>query len=132
MKIGKRRTKSAIPISAMSDIAFLLLIFIMLVSLIDYREEIRIDYPESREALLTQAEHNTEIWVDQQGQLFIDAQPVSMQDVENHIVTVFLENPSTRIHIIADKDTPYSHVHEVVNLLQLLQHRVVSFVVREL
>ena len=41
------------------------------------------------------------------------------------------EEPSARIHIIADRNTPYKHINDVVSVLQLLQYRVVSFVVRE-
>ena len=41
------------------------------------------------------------------------------------------EEPGARIHIIADRNTPYKYINDVVSVLQLLQHRVVSFVVKE-
>lgn len=131
MSLLKPRKMPKIPISAMSDIAFLLLVFIMLVSLIDYRQEVKIEYPEADHAALTQAEANLEIWVDTSGSLYLDGVPVAHDVVESRIVEVFLDNPSTRIHIIADRRTSYQHVHEVIEILQLLQHRVVSFVVQE-
>ena len=131
MALLKPRKNPKILISAMSDIAFLLLVFIMLVSLIDYRQEVKIEYPESTEVELTQAETNLEIWVDADGGLYVDGIPTPREDIENRIVEVFLDNPATRIHLIADRRTPYRHVHDVVNILQLLQHRVVSFVVQE-
>ena len=42
-----------------------------------------------------------------------------------------VEEPGARIHIIADKNTPYKYINGVIEVLQLLQHRVVSFVVKE-
>ena len=51
--------------------------------------------------------------------------------LERAIVGAIAENPGVRIHIIADKDTPYKYVNSVVSVLQNLQHRVVSFVIKE-
>ncbi|AFG38370.1 ExbD/TolR family protein [Spirochaeta africana] len=131
MGLRKSRRGGRIAISAMSDIAFLLLIFIMLVALIDYRQEVRIEYPEAAGVELTQADANLEIWVDQEGGIYLDGIPVEPSAMEGRIVEVFLDNPATRIHIIADRRTSYRHVHGVIETLQLLQHRVVSFVVHE-
>lgn len=61
--IRKFRRKPIIPINSMSDIAFLLLIFIMLISLINYRREIKINYAEAEFQEVTQSENNLEIWI---------------------------------------------------------------------
>jgi len=115
----------------MSDIAFLLLIFIMLISLINYREEVPISYPEAENPEVTEADKNVEIWITVDGTLFYEGDPVSLDRVEAVIADALAENPSARIHILADRNTPYRHINGVVEILQLLQHRVVSFVVGE-
>ncbi len=64
MKIQRRiRRRPLLSISAMSDIAFLLLIFILLIGLINYRREIPIRYPEAETVETTQGERNLEIWI---------------------------------------------------------------------
>ena len=63
----RKRRRSILPINSMSDIAFLLLIFIMLISLINYRREIKISYPEAEFQEVTQADKNLEIWINQLG-----------------------------------------------------------------
>jgi len=120
-----------IPVSAMSDIGFLLLIFIMLLALINDRYEVKIDYPEAEAVEKTQMEHNLEIWVEQDGTLSVDGSVVDSQTLEQIIAASVVEHPDVRIHILADRNTPYRYVNQVVEVLQLLQHRVVSFVVRE-
>ncbi len=132
MKVQRSRRRGPIvSVNAMSDIAFLLLIFIMLISLINYREEVPIAYPEAENPEVTEADKNFEIWVTRQGELFYDGEAVSLEQVEAVIADAVAENPSARIHILADRNTPYKHVNAVVEVLQLLQHRVVSFVVGE-
>lgn len=129
MKIPRRpRRKPLVPINAMSDIAFLLLIFIMLISLINYRSEIPIEYPEANTIELTHADKNLEIWVTVDGGIFIKGQAVGLREIEAAIVEAVTTDPTTRIHLLADRRTPYRHVAEVIGVLQLLQHRVVSLV----
>ncbi len=132
MNIRRRpRRQPIIPINAMSDVSFLLLIFIMLISLINYRYEIPIDYPEARHQENTQGDKNLEIWIDRTGRVFYKGAELTLGDVESAVVDAVAENPSVRIHILADRDTPYRYVNGVVEILKLLQHRVVSFVVKD-
>ena len=134
MKLKNRHAdkKPSIPVSAMADIAFLLLIFIMVVVLISHRIEVNIDYAEARSALNMTADQNMEIWIDRDGGLYIYGHSANLLAVEDAIVDMFVNAPETRIHIIADRHTPYKNVNSVLEILQLLQYRTVSFVVRNI
>jgi biopolymer transport protein ExbD len=126
-----RRKEFFIPLNSMSDVAFLLLIFIMLVALINYRREVKIEYPEARGGLRTSAEKNLEIWVDRDGSLYLDGIPALLRDLEDTVADLHRRAPDTRLHIIADRNTPYEKINRVLEVLQILQYRVVSFVVKE-
>lgn len=131
MKIKRRKRRAPIvPINSMSDIAFLLLIFIMLISLINYRKEVKIDYPEAEFQEVTQAETNIEIWIDITGNYFYNGHLTTLASVEGEVAQAIAQDPSIRIHILADRNTPYKNVDKVINILKLLQHRAVSFVVK--
>ena len=131
VNIKKKRRNPSITTSSMSDIGFLLLIFIMLISLMNQRYEEKINYPESTILERTQADANFEIWVQKNGVISADGQILDAVGLERAIVGAIAENPGVRIHVIADKDTPYKYVNSVVGILQSLQHRVVSFVIKE-
>ena len=129
--IQRRKRKASIATASMSDIGFLLLIFIMLISLINQRHEEKIEYSESFVTERTQADSNFEIWIQKNGIISADGEVLDINSLENAIVKAVTANPGVRIHIIADKDTPYKYVNAAVSVLQTLQHRVVSFVVRD-
>jgi biopolymer transport protein ExbD len=114
----------------MSDVAFLLLIFIMLVSLINYRREVKIEYPEGETAKKTSAEKNLEIWIDRSGAAYLDGLPCDLGAIEEAVTGLYRSAPDTRLHIIADRDTPFEYVNGVLEIVQILQYRVVSFVVK--
>ena len=128
----KRKEKGdfIIPLNSMSDVAFLLLIFIMLVALINYRKEVNIEFAEAASALRTSAEKNLEIWVDRDGGIYLDGDPSNHSALENKIAELYRTAPDTRVHIIADRNTPYEMINGVLEVLQVLQYRVVSFVVK--
>ncbi|MDR1059011.1 MAG: biopolymer transporter ExbD [Treponema sp.] len=131
MNLKRRRGSFVVPLNSMSDVAFLLLIFIMLVSLINYRKEVKIEYPEGERTKKVSAERNLEIWVDREGGLYLDGAAGSLEYIEAEIIETYRNAPDTRIHIIADRGTPFVHVNRVVEVLQLLQYRMVSFVVKD-
>ena len=130
MKLKRKRKSFFIPLFSTSDIAFLLLIFIMLVSLLNYRKEVKIEYPEAKAIKKVNAEKNLEIWVERSGSLYLNGAPSSLAAVEQGILDTYQNAPDTRVHIIADRNTSFENVHNVLDILQLLQYQVVSFVVK--
>jgi biopolymer transport protein ExbD len=114
----------------MSDVAFLLLIFIMVVALVNYRKEVKIDYPEAGTAQKTNTEQNLEIWIDRQGGIYINGYPANLTELEWEISELYIKAPDTRIHIIADRYTSYEKINSTLEVLQILQYRTVSFVVK--
>ena len=131
MNLRRKKKKFIIPMNSMSDVAFLLLIFIMLVSLMNYRREVKIDYPEAETAKKTSMEKNMEIWVDKTGVVYLDGLPSSLNEIEISITNIYRNAPDTRVHIIADRDARFADVNKALQILQLLQYRVVSFVVKD-
>lgn len=130
MKLNRKRKNFFVPLSSMSDVAFLLLIFIMLISLINFRKEVKIDYPEAETAKKVSAEENLEIWVDRSGGFYLNGEAADLTRVEYGITEAYRASPGTRVHIIADRGTPFENVHKVLEILQILEHRAVSFVVK--
>lgn len=131
INLSRKRKKPIIPMSSMSDIGFLLLIFIMLISLINQRHEVPIKYSEAETIEKTQEKDNLEIWVDSAGTITVEGRVLDEAGLESVIAGALSEKPGTRVHVIADRTTPYRNVDRVVKVLQRLQHRVVSFVVKE-
>jgi len=131
MKLKRNKNRNlTIPLNSMSDVAFLLLIFIMVIALINFRKEIHIEYATAETVLNTGAEQNLEVWVNQEGNIFISGDPADIPLLEQVIAELYTGAPDTRIHILADKNTPYEKINAVLEVLQILQYRTVSFVVK--
>ncbi|MDR2149877.1 MAG: biopolymer transporter ExbD [Spirochaetaceae bacterium] len=134
MYIKRNRRKAfVVPTSSMSDVAFLLLIFIMLVSLINYRREVNIEYAQVTEQIAPHdAEENIEIWVDKDGMVYLAGEKSDLESLQRDFIAALNTASSTpRVHIIADKNTHFEHINRVLSLLQALNYNYVSLVVKE-
>ena len=132
MKIARRnRPLPLVPINAMADIAFLLLIFIMLLSLLNRPAEPAIAYPEARTAEAGVAGPVVTVAVDSTGRLFLDGAPASLAEVEGLLTARIAAEPSLRVEILADRETEYGEVDRLMRILQKLQHRSVTLLAGE-
>jgi biopolymer transport protein ExbD len=102
----------------------------MVIALINFRKEIHIEYATAETVLNTGAEQNLEVWVNQEGNIYISGDPADIQVLEQVVADLYTSAPDTRIHILADKNTPYEKINAVLEVLQILQYRTVSFVVK--
>lgn len=132
MNIKRKRRSASITTSSMSDIGFLLLIFIMLISIMNQRFKEPIEYSEAKQLQKTSLEHNFEIWIQKNGTISADRQNATPEILESLVVSAITEHLDVQIHIIADKNTPYKYINSVIQVLQPLQHRAVSFVAKEM
>jgi biopolymer transport protein ExbD len=105
----------------------------MLVALINYRKEIKVDYPEAKPENMekTSSEKNLEIWINIEGLLFLDGNPATIEAIAGKIEDVYLNAPDTRVHVIADQNVAFEKVNVVLSQLQLLNYRVVSLVAKD-
>jgi biopolymer transport protein ExbD len=102
----------------------------MFLSLVNYRQEIKIEYPEAETAKKTDVEKNLEIWIDRGGEFYLDGSLSDLKTIENSVIEAYQNAPNTRVHVIADRNTQFEKVNDVLQTLQILQYRVVSLVVR--
>jgi biopolymer transport protein ExbD len=103
----------------------------MLVSLINYRKEVKIDYPTGVASEKTSAEKNLELWIDKTGNIYLDGERSTFSEVEAAVEYLYMNAPDTRIHFIVDKDTPFMFVNSGLDILKQFQYRVVSLVVKD-
>ncbi len=120
--IGKRSREDAeIPMSSLADIAFLLLIFFLVVTTIDVDTGIGLvlpPIPEDIEPPPVRERNLLKILVNAQGMVLLDDEPVSVNDVRQRVKD-FVANPNNDpnlsespndaiVSIKTDRRTPYS------------------------
>lgn len=116
----KSKASSDIPSSSLADMAFLLLIFFMVTTTFPQERPMRMPWPEAEATeKLDEARRNIlNIFVTEQGQVFINDRLTPMEQVSNVIAPLYAENQRLLISLRADRNTPYSVIYNIQEEMQ--------------
>ena len=113
----KQRARYAVqaPLTALIDIVFLLLIYFLLTTNFIVDEGIKVNLPQAK-ATSPQVEEDITIYVDQEGQAFLQSKPVPQSELFNELKAM-LSSRSDRIVIIkADRAVILNKAVQVMDI----------------
>ena len=123
------KASGEVPTSSLADIAFLLLIFFMVTTVFQADRDRPITWPEAEaaEKIDEKTKNILNIWMENDGSIFINDQPYSMEDVSTIVAPLYADSDRALvISIRGDREVPYRYM----DLLQkeLVQAGVVRVV----
>ncbi len=107
------KASSEVPSSSLADIAFLLLIFFMVTTVFQQDRDRPINWPEAEAAQkIDEKQKNIlNIWMERDGQVFINDQLYPMDDVSAVIAPLYAASERALvISIRGDRDVPYRYM----------------------
>lgn len=118
----KSKVSSDIPSSSLADIAFLLLIFFMVTTVFQRDRDRPIEWPEAEaaEKIDEKQKNILNLWIERNGEVFINDQPYPMQDVSTVVAPLYAASERALvISIRGDREVPY-------RFMDLLQQELVE------
>ncbi len=118
-KFTLRRERPEIPTASTADIAFLLIIFFMLTTVLrtEYGLKISVPAAESTERILKK-KNILHIWIDKTGRISIDDNLLELGSVTSIVQQKVADNPDLISEILADKGVDYGRVNDVLDFLK--------------
>ncbi len=129
IKRGKK-IESAIPVSSMADIAFLLLIFLIVTSAINMQREQPITLPSATDSELVEDAHKCFVWVNADGRIVINNDVITPDDVEMAILKQRALHPDLVILLHGDENSPYMLISDILDRIKNAGVQKVIFVAR--
>ncbi|MGC8771678.1 MAG: ExbD/TolR family protein [Brevinematia bacterium] len=131
MKLPDIKLKAKMPVVAMGDIAFLLLVFFLVTSALDQSRKLEIEIPYAKNTMKIPQEEIFNIFIDKEGKIYF-------KGVEKDIVEIqflYLKHASIFkkpiIQLVADKDLPFEKVNEIIEALRKNLEIKVAFSCKE-
>jgi len=111
-----KRPEETFQMAPMIDMVFLLLVFFMCVSVLAQADKtIELALPESSESQVADSFSNRgKISLDGEGKIFISAQNLTLEEMQNKIKEAIKMNSELKVQIRADKETHYDKIKEVL------------------
>ena len=115
-RLSKSLPEDDFPMTPMIDMVFLLLVFFMTVSTLAQADrKVKLDLPESASSKVPENMSNRgTISLDVEGRIFIGQQPQTLNQMQISIKEFMASNPDLRIHLRADRATPYEAIKKVL------------------
>jgi biopolymer transport protein ExbD len=116
---GGRKAYDDINITPMLDLAYVLLVIFILMATASV-QGIKVDLPKASSAQSLVQPKTIAITVNAQGQIFMDAYPVTIQDLETRLRNAKATNPEVPIVLKGDQTAQYGKITEVLDLCRRL------------
>jgi len=117
MIVRRAKPQAGISVSAMGDIAFLLMIFFILSSVTEKEVNLKIDLPQSR---VSMQENNKffNVWVDEKGGIYYDGAPGNAKGLVTHAMYKLRSDPDVRVLLRSSNGTNFEHINAVFDALK--------------
>lgn len=124
---GRRKAYDDINITPMLDLAYVLLVIFILMATASV-QGIKVDLPKASAAQSLVQPKTIAITVTTDGQIFMDAFPVTLADLETRLRNAKASNPDVPIVLKGDQSAQYGKVTEVLDLCRQLDLNKVGLV----
>jgi biopolymer transport protein ExbD len=116
---GGRKAYDEINITPMLDLAYVLLVIFILMATASV-QGIKVDLPKASAAASLAQPKTIALTVNNEGQIFMDAFPVTLPDLETRLRNAKATDPEVPIVLKGDTATQYGKVMEVLDLCRQL------------
>ncbi len=120
-KPKRKKINIMIPFVTMADIAFLLLIFLIVTSAVGKRPEVPLRLPDSTQFDKIKQEENVELYVTSKNELFLNKKQYSIIQLRKNLPD------NDRCIISADRNADFETIYKIIKLLQDKSYKSISF-----
>jgi biopolymer transport protein ExbD len=130
MAIKKKKLSANVPVSSMADIAFLLLVFFMVTSVLKVDADIPLNLPEGAGAQLD--DQDIPVSIDKNRRIYFGNIPIAtIQDLGPRIQGELALKPDARVLINAHDQLPVTVVEELFEVLKQVGANNVAIVTKQ-
>jgi biopolymer transport protein ExbD len=108
-----------INITPMLDLAYVLLVIFIIMTTASV-QGIKVDLPKASSSVSLAKPQTRAITINDEGQIFLDAYPVTLAELENQLNTAKALNPDFPVVVKGDSAVQYQKVMDVLDLLRRL------------
>ncbi|MDI7218589.1 biopolymer transporter ExbD [Leptospira santarosai] len=131
MSLKKKKNPPSIPVSSMADIAFLLLVFFMVTSVLDTDPDLPIALPDVPGGeQLNKKIANLYLSADKDKAVHFNQVRMPMNEAINQVRAKLTTTPDLKVLIHADKNLPYAELDNTFELLKEIGALKVSLVTK--
>jgi biopolymer transport protein ExbD len=126
----KKRQAPTVIIVSLIDVLIVVLIFLMVTTTFKELPAIKLALPQSKQPKAGATDNALIVTVPKQGPMYLKADPVTLETLQQKLVEAVGLNPQTTLAIRADTDTPVGELVKVMDAAKTANIKVASVFTR--
>ncbi|MEA3500073.1 MAG: biopolymer transporter ExbD [Candidatus Marinimicrobia bacterium] len=122
----KKKRETEIPSSSMADIAFLLLVFFLMVSTIDQDKGVQMLLPPTGGELEINKKNITIVQINSEGIVLFNDEVVPLEQINVRTKNMIIKNPKMIFSVQTDAKTKYQDYLSVIDQLKIADAKKIS------
>ncbi|HWP48018.1 MAG TPA: biopolymer transporter ExbD [Candidatus Limnocylindrales bacterium] len=113
----RKRVENSLNMAPLIDMVFLLLIFFLLTSTFMRLDPgLEVNLPEAQSSHVQEAEEPVVIYLTKDNQLFLNAKPISWEDLKTYLQKSLADKPNNAVVLKADAGVPFGLFVKVMDI----------------
>ncbi|GMO48310.1 MAG: hypothetical protein Ta2G_03850 [Termitinemataceae bacterium] len=132
MKVKKRKRPTFSETSALSDLAFLLIIYFLVTASFDANKGLLMSLPQKDSTRIIERENLLRFYMDDSGDIFLGDEKKDKKAVETEITDALKRNNQTAVVLDVSPVAAWQNIVSFVELAEKLKVEVFSFKIKEI
>lgn len=132
MEVKKRKRKhiNALDSGSLSDLAFLLIIFFIVIAVFNVNMGFLIDLPKKNSSKIVNVSDIIKVTLEADGKLFSDDAEISVENLKISVKERLTKRPNMTLYLLIDPEAEYQKVVDVIDVIRQLKVDNFSFKMR--
>lgn len=128
---GKKKRIEVADSGALSDLAFLLIIFFIVIAVFNVNKGFMLGLPKKNSTKIVNVEDIIKVNLKVDGSIMLDGNTLILEDLEKEVTSQLSSQPNLTFLLVIDPEVPYQNVVSIIEVVRKLKVDNFSFIMAD-
>ncbi|HBD93687.1 MAG: hypothetical protein A2015_04310 [Spirochaetes bacterium GWF1_31_7] len=127
IKIRKKKVINALESGSLSDLAFLLIIFFIVIAVFNVNMGFLLDLPKKNSSKIVNTQDIIRVAIEADAQITCDEETVTIEKLQDLVTERLKLRPNMTLYLLIDPEVEYQAVVDIIDVIRLMKVENFSF-----
>jgi len=127
IKIRKKKIINALESGSLSDLAFLLIVFFIVIAVFNVNMGFLLDLPKKNSSKIVNTQDIIRVAIEADAQIICDEETVTIEKLQELVTERLKLRPNMTLYLLIDPEVEYQSVVDIIDVIRLMKVENFSF-----
>ncbi len=127
IKIRKKKVINALESGSLSDLAFLLIVFFIVIAVFNVNMGFLLDLPKKNSSKIVNTQDIIRVAIEADAQIICDEETVTIEKLQDLVTERLKLRPNMTLYLLIDPEVEYQAVVDIIDVIRLMKVENFSF-----